>query len=1121
MRVPAIPANEALRLKTLHDSGLLDTPPEERFDRLTRLAQALFQVPVALVSLVDSNRQWFKSCQGLQVSETPRDISFCGHAILGDQILCIPDALQDERFADNPLVTGEPHIRFYAGAPLRARNGAKIGTLCVIGREAMQPTPQQLAGLRDLADCVEAEVRGMLAQRQHGALLTLTRITALSSEDNLMLLRDMLALGCEYLQMERAVISRIQGDQIDLLAHYPEQDPLLNVFPVPRGASYSDLLNHTHQVLCIEHMALSPYASHPSYQRFGQECYAGAPVFVNQVRYGTLGFSSRQPRQQAFTDPEIEFITILSDWISATLRRLELDRSLHQQQQINEAIAKAQSYFISGDDLNPGFELLLDRVTQLTDSEFGFIGEVLYEHGQPYLKLFAVTNIAWDQHSHENYRLSKTKGIEFRNLNSLFGKVMTSREIVISNDPAQDPRSGGTPEGHPPLKAFMGLPVHHQGQMLAVVGLGNRAGGYAAENASILHPVLIAIGQLVSAWRYRKQHQESERRLANIIEGTQIGTWECHIPTGNTVFNERWAQMLGYTLEELQPTSASTWLDILHPDDKASVTAMVERHFRGEIPFFDLVTRLRHKNGHWVWIRDRGCVVSWDNDGNPLVMSGSHQDITQERLAEEKLAHAYALLEQSNAAARIGTWEYDIGSGQFFWSRVTREIHEAGDKEVSSAEQVLAFYKAGKHRDRLAALLNSAVHEGIGFDQEFKLITPLLNLRWVRVIAVPQLKDQQLSSVYGIVQDITAQKEQAQTLQDHAAHIQAILDNVSEGIVTISHQGLLDAINPAAARLFGYEKEDLIGQHVRCLFANQDEQWNVLSEIRAMLPGNLPAAPRELEARCQDGHVITVDVSVSVVRRQSKPLYIALLRDITERKRLENIKSEFISTVSHELRTPLTSISGALSLILGGATGDLPPSLAPLLNIAAQNSQRLTSLINDLLDMEKLSAGQLALHIQTLALEPLLQQGIDSNQTFGARRAVRLVLQGDVPAVSVEVDNLRFMQVLSNLLSNAVKYSPSGETVSVRASMAGERVRVEVCDQGSGIPPEFRPRIFQKFAQADSSDTRERGGTGLGLAITRELVERMGGQIGFESEPGQGTCFYIELPCSPLPVEQV
>jgi GAF domain-containing protein len=109
------------------------------------------------------------------------------------------------------LVTGEPHIRFYAGAPLRARNGAKIGTLCVIGREAMQPTPQQLAGLRDLADCVEAEVRGMLAQRQHGALLTLTRITALSSEDNLMLLRDMLALGCEYLQMERAVISRIQG----------------------------------------------------------------------------------------------------------------------------------------------------------------------------------------------------------------------------------------------------------------------------------------------------------------------------------------------------------------------------------------------------------------------------------------------------------------------------------------------------------------------------------------------------------------------------------------------------------------------------------------------------------------------------------------------------------------------------------------------------------------------------------------------------------------------------------------------------------------------------------------------------------------------------------------------
>lgn len=132
MQIPAKPADEPARLDALRALNILDTSPEERFDRLTRLAKRLFDVPIALVSLVDVDRQWFKSCVGLDASETPRDISFCGHAIVGDEILMIRDTLVDERFHDNPLVTGAPHIRFYAGCPLRVPNGSKIGTLCLI-----------------------------------------------------------------------------------------------------------------------------------------------------------------------------------------------------------------------------------------------------------------------------------------------------------------------------------------------------------------------------------------------------------------------------------------------------------------------------------------------------------------------------------------------------------------------------------------------------------------------------------------------------------------------------------------------------------------------------------------------------------------------------------------------------------------------------------------------------------------------------------------------------------------------------------------------------------------------------------------------------------------------------
>ena len=174
MQAPPKPADEATRLASLQALQILDTEAEERFDRLTRLASRLFDVPIALVSLVDENRQWFKSCQGLGASETSRDISFCGHAILGDDILLIRDATGDERFHDNPLVTGDPNIRFYAGCPLRVRNGSKIGTLCLIDREPRDFTDEDLALLRDLARTTEQELTAVV-------LATIDDLTMLSN----------------------------------------------------------------------------------------------------------------------------------------------------------------------------------------------------------------------------------------------------------------------------------------------------------------------------------------------------------------------------------------------------------------------------------------------------------------------------------------------------------------------------------------------------------------------------------------------------------------------------------------------------------------------------------------------------------------------------------------------------------------------------------------------------------------------------------------------------------------------------------------------------------------------------------------------------------------------------
>lgn len=158
MEQPGIPPNESTRLATLKALNVLDTPPEERFDRVTRMAKRMFRVPIALVSIVDQDRQWFKSAQGLSACETPRSISFCGHAILGDDVFLIPNALDDPRFADNPLVTGAPHVRFYAGCPLRAPDGMKVGTLCIIDSEPREFDQDDASALRDLASMVEDEL---------------------------------------------------------------------------------------------------------------------------------------------------------------------------------------------------------------------------------------------------------------------------------------------------------------------------------------------------------------------------------------------------------------------------------------------------------------------------------------------------------------------------------------------------------------------------------------------------------------------------------------------------------------------------------------------------------------------------------------------------------------------------------------------------------------------------------------------------------------------------------------------------------------------------------------------------------------------------------------------------
>ncbi len=230
------------------------------------------------------------------------------------------------------------------------------------------------------------------------------------------------------------------------------------------------------------------------------------------------------------------------------------------------------------------------------------------------------------------------------------------------------------------------------------------------------------------------------------------------------------------------------------------------------------------------------------------------------------------------------------------------------------------------------------------------------------------------------------------------------------------------------------------------------------------------------------------------------------------RKLQLRLRDEFISMVSHELRTPLTSIRGALGLINAEALGKLPAKAKAMVQIAYQNSERLVQIINDILDMEKINSGGLEIRIGAVTVADFLQEALAINHAYGVKHQVRFVLETAPAGLQMAADPDRMMQVMANLLSNAAKFSPPGSAVRVRAREHNKLVRIEVEDYGTGIPEAFRERVFEKFAQADSSSSRRFDGTGLGLSITRKLVEAMEGTIGFSTIADQGTIFYFEVP---------
>jgi PAS domain S-box-containing protein len=365
--------------------------------------------------------------------------------------------------------------------------------------------------------------------------------------------------------------------------------------------------------------------------------------------------------------------------------------------------------------------------------------------------------------------------------------------------------------------------------------------------------------------------------------------------------------------------------------------------------------------------------------------------------------------------------------------------------------------------------------------------------------------------------------ERTRSLREVTRRSDLVVSSVGDGIYGVDRFGLITFVNPAAADALGYEAVELIGHDANMTFhapapaeGTSEGSSYIIAAIR---DGVMTSAKEDVYVRA-DGREIPVEVTATPLSDESTTFgAVVVFRDVTQRREVDRLKNEFISMVSHELRTPLTAIRGSLGLLGGGALGPLTPAATRMVDIALVSSDRLTRLINEILDLERMEAGALPLELGDFSVRSLIDTALGQAGVLAqeAGVGVRVIhVDGEVRA-----DADRVVQTLLNLLGNAIKFSEAGQEVTIQAARRGSFVEFEVADSGRGIPEDKLDAVFARFQQIDSSDAREKGGSGLGLAISRSIVERLGGRIWAENKPQGGAVFRFTLPVPPPSAEDV
>lgn len=513
-------------------------------------------------------------------------------------------------------------------------------------------------------------------------------------------------------------------------------------------------------------------------------------------------------------------------------------------------------------------------------------------------------------------------------------------------------------------------------------------------------------------------------------------------------------------------------------------------------------------------------VTAWKDADAPARHTLVLRDITEERARED--ARNAELLRAQNAisGAGIGVFEFDMITKEAHVSDIWRDLMELPRDEIVDVQKE---WRSRVHPDDLNAADAPMRRLAKGLESrnsnEFRLFNrDRSEMRWMRTDLSVARRDAQgnPTRIVGAQVDVTDRKRTELALRKSMKQFQSAFDNAPIGKAIMGLDGKLLKVNPAFCTFVGHDKSALKGKGFPMILHPDEIAENML-ELERLKDGYLCYHQTEKRFLHRSGKVIWGLLSIAAVRDEDGQAvqFIAQVVNVSEQHRLQDLKSEFVATVSHELRTPLTSILGALKLFQAQAADqDLPKPMRRLLDISLQNADRLGMLVGDILDFERFSKGDLDIETGDHDLGGLIATAVEENRSLAKSYRVTITTKLDAGPLLCQVDPARICQIMTNLLSNAAKFADNDTIVEVIMDRRDDMARVVVRNRGRGIPEAFRPTIFLPFAQAAPTLTRDHGGTGLGLSICKQIVEYLGGQIGFVSVPGDFTDFWFTLPLS-------